>query len=153
MTKKFFLLDTNVIVDFYTGDPRIKKVFTELRKGGQRGEYLIFIPNFCIGEVFSVLASKCYYEERVNEKITEDKFKKAKWDFIDDVSRDDEYKRLQLYYHVELNRYHLFNAHLVYQPAWEFLKKEHAARRLLKKDGNKKFPSTLICLLSHRELK
>lgn len=143
MNKKFFLLDTNVVVDYYVGNPKVKKVFEDLLNKQKNNKCIIFIPNFCIGEAFNILANLCYYK---NEISPED-FKKAKMKLISDVSRDYEYKRPQIYCHVELSRYHLLNAHLIYQPAWDFLKRSHEQGKYIKKDGSKKFPSTFDLLV------
>ncbi|OIO01165.1 hypothetical protein COY52_07165 [Candidatus Desantisbacteria bacterium CG_4_10_14_0_8_um_filter_48_22] len=147
MTKKFFLLDANVIVDYYLGRHEVQRVFNDLLRRRQEGRCLIFIPDFCISEIFSTFAKKCYYEKDARDRISEQQFRKAKWDFIDDTSRDLEYKRAQPYTHVELSQNHLINAHLVYQPAWDFVKKEHVRKKLVRKDGTYKFPSTFDLLV------
>jgi len=134
MSRKIFLLDSNVLVDFYMGQPKVTEVIRKLREERKFGKCLMFIPNYCIGEALCAFAKKCHYED----EITEEKFKKIKWDFINEVSRDYEFKREQQYSHIELNRYHLFNAHLVYQPAWEFMRTNQF--RYKKPDNYPKIP-------------
>lgn len=140
--KKIFLLDTNVLVGYYLKqNPSVMDVVGYLKKLREGGACLLFIPNFCIAEVFSTFSKLCYYRD-----ISEKEFKEAKENFINDVSRDDEYKRYQYYNHYELNRYHLFDAHMVYQPFWEYVVRSHIEGKHKTKEGYRKFPSSFDLL-------
>lgn len=141
MTKKIFLLDANVLVDYYLRqEPKIIETMRELRKKRYEGKCLLFIPNFCVAEVFSTFARNIY-SKAMSGKFVKD----AKEIFIDEVSRDYEYKRYQYYCHIELNRYHLLHAHLVYKPTWEYVYKNRNNYR--DKKGNLKPPPSTFDLL------
>lgn len=149
MAKKIVLLDSNVIVDYYLNrDRKVIESMDMLKARREQGQCIISIPNFCIGEVFSSFANICFYKDkdrlgdRYDPEAASKRFVEAKYKFIDELSRDYQYKRFQYFSHVELNRYHLFNAHLVYEPAWKHLKALHE-----KKMFTDKYPSTFDLLV------
>ena len=116
MARKVVLLDTNVLVDYYLKQrDNVVQAVELLKKERQDGRCLLFIPIFCVAEVFSTFAKRCFMERKINEET----FLNAKWKFAEDVSRDYEYARYQYFAHLPLDRYHLFHAHLVYAPAWK----------------------------------
>ena len=139
MPNKVLLLDSNILVDYYLQErSSIVQSMKALKKARQEGRCRLFIPNFCIAEVFSTFARKCY----LNNDLNEAQSRRAKWAFVDEISRDYEYARYQFFTHIELNRYHLFNGHMVYTPAWEFVSSLHHEGRF---EG--KYPSTFDLLV------
>lgn len=125
---KYFLIDANAIIDYYTGSNRdtwrIFKNIEEKRRIYSDHCIIVFIPNFCIFEVYKNLASMCYGRK----KIEEETYKKVRQDFSNDISRTDQWsgiddikvkekvskKYKQKYFHLELSRYHILNGHYIY---------------------------------------
>jgi hypothetical protein len=68
--------------------------------------------------------------------MSEEEYKEKHKQFSEDISRSDHWKmhgasraRPQRYYHLELNRYHLLNAHYIYPHVQEFLAEKNRGKR------------------------
>ena len=144
MTKKVYLLDANVLIDYYIDQcPSVIHFVDKIKAERETGKCLIYVPNICIAEVFSVFARTYFYKQ---EGKKEYEYREKKWSFINDISRDYKYKRFQHFTHLELNRYHMIHAHLVYQPAFEYLRLAHM-KGVHVKDGKQQFPSAIDLLV------
>jgi predicted nucleic acid-binding protein len=143
-TKKVYLLDANVLIDYYIDRcPSVIRFVDNIKAERETGECLIYVPNICIAEVFSVFSRTYFYKQ---EGANESEYREKKWSFINDISRDYKYKRFQHFTHLELNRYHMIHAHLVYQPAYEYLRSAHK-NGVHVKDGRPQFPSAIDLLV------
>ena len=145
--KKILLLDANVLVDYYLKQKKkIIESVENLRGARLSGRCLLFVPIFCIAETFSTFAKKRFLNSTPKKKdaINVNISLEAKWAFDRDVSREYEFHKIQYFTPLPLDRYHLFNAHLVYEPAW---KRIAELQRKYPKDFGKKFLSTFDLLV------
>ena len=64
-SKKVYLLDANVLIDYYIDQyPSVIKFVNGIKAEREAGKCLIYIPNICIAEVFSVFARTYFYKLR-----------------------------------------------------------------------------------------
>ncbi len=95
---KYYLIDTSAIIPYYVPSYLTKKI-TRIIEEKQKGEAFLYMPNFCIAEVFNTFAKFCFRQKKITEKEYEacsNKFKDA-------------IHNARLIYHYELNRYHILN--------------------------------------------
>lgn len=127
--RKYFLIDANVLIDYYMGENSLVcKTFDDLenrRKNQPLSPLTIFVPNFCIVEVYKALATRRYCEG-VDHPLNEPDYKRIVKTFSYDISRSDHWSGIddrrvkekeslyQKYYHLELSRYHVLNTQLIY---------------------------------------
>jgi len=96
-----YLFDASAAVQFYLPDSeKIKKTLKYLREQKEpRGQAVIFIPNFCIAEVFNAFARKLQEKKTTAEGYTK---------CLDAFRGDIHWGRFL--YPYELNRYHIIAA-------------------------------------------
>lgn len=80
MSRRFLLLDANIVAGYYLprslhskqASDRIKEIFDSVRSG--KSDFLLYVPNFCIAEVFSVFMKHTYgsWNHHVRKKRTID---------------------------------------------------------------------------------
>ncbi|MDE3148206.1 MAG: hypothetical protein KGL37_01945 [Acidobacteriota bacterium] len=96
-----YLFDASAAVQIYV--PRKKTIRQSIEyvlKQKELGQAMLFIPNFCVAEVFNAFA-KMHFRER---RMGADEYKRSLKDFRDDIHWG---KRLYAY---DLNRYHIIAA-------------------------------------------
>lgn len=114
----YLLLDSNVTAGYYLprsldsrkAQHRIENLFWSIRSG--KTDHFLYIPNFCIAEVFSVFMKYAYgkWNRHVIKKggtIDKRVYKKLVKQFQDDIHNG------KFIYHLELNRYHVLGINLV----------------------------------------
>lgn len=141
--RKYILLDTNVLLNYYYNENEDVTRIMNLLTTNLSKSVTLFMPNFCTAEFFKILSSECFYKK----SLSTEKFCKLKQNFINDISRDYKFNRLQKYVTVDLNHYHLFNAHLVYEPAMEYMRTYHEDPYFKKNPQAKKYISTFDLLV------
>ncbi len=96
-----YLFDASAAVEFYLPETeKIKKTLKHLREQKEpRAQAAIFIPNFCIAEVFNAFAKKLR-----EEKISREEYKRCLDKFRGDIHWG------RFLYPYELNRYHIIAA-------------------------------------------
>lgn len=118
--KKYLLLDANVVAAYYLPRSshqrislRMKELVSRLRKRGRAPKpFVLFLPNFCIVEVFNIMRK--YRFGKWNKKV------KSSGGIISKREYHRIYRQFQkdihngkLFYHYELSRYHLLNTALI----------------------------------------
>lgn len=112
-----YVFDTNAVVMYYTReDPRIWRILDHVIQQRVLREAALFIPSFCIVEVFNVFA-KLRYER----KLSPVKYKQ----FLDSFRKDLHWATI--FYPYDLNRYHVLAAD-------EIIPVEYAAPREKRSD-------------------
>jgi len=112
----FLLLDSNVTAGYYLprslnskkARERIEIIFNSIRS--KKNEHFLYIPNFCVAEVFSVFMKHSFgHWNRHLKKGTIDSrvYKSLVKQFRDDIHNG------KFIYHLELNRYHILGIDLV----------------------------------------
>jgi hypothetical protein len=113
----FLLLDSNITAGYYLprslnsikARERIEIIFKSIRSGGS--DHFLYIPNFCIAEVFSVFMKHAFgtWNPHVGKKRTIDKriYESLVKQFHKDIHNG------KFIYHLELNRYHILGINLV----------------------------------------
>lgn len=110
VSRKYILLDANIVVAYYVPSAgtdekttlRIQSIIDSARTNTTN--FFFYIPNFCIAEVFSVMA-KCALGR--NKKLDARNYRSAKKDFRNDIHNSN------LLYHYELSRYHVLAMDLI----------------------------------------
>lgn len=124
MSKKYILLDTNVLIDYYVNnDHKIVKLIDFLIENAKKNKVQLLISNICIAEVFKVLAQEHYLKENKNCPI--DKYWDIKQRFSDHVTRSFKYGRFQQFHQFDLKSLHIVNADLIFRPAMLFAKSNY----------------------------
>lgn len=118
--RRFVLLDANIVAGYYLPEslsllsarPRIKNIIDAVRNGGAP-EVFLYIPEFCIPEVFAVFAKYFFatWDKQVRKKLSK-KLRKTDYNKILKEFRDDLHYGALLYC-VELNRYHVLATDLI----------------------------------------
>lgn len=114
------LLDANVIAGYYLPQattPRIHQRMHELCKamrtvGRAEKPFVLFVPNFCVAEVFNVFRKYRFGKWNPKVKKTGGAISKEKYEKIYSQFQRDIHKG-RLFYHYELSRYHLLNTALI----------------------------------------
>ncbi len=114
----YLLLDSNVTAGYYLprsldsarAQKRIELLFQSIRSG--ESSHFLYIPNFCIAEVFSVFMKHAFGKWNrhvINKGGTIDKriYEKLVTQFQADIHNG------KFLYHLELNRYHILGINLV----------------------------------------
>lgn len=114
----YLLLDANVTAGYYLphsldykkASERIKEIFDSIRS--KSSSHFLYIPNFCVAEVFGVFAKHCYgdWNPDVKKKggtIDSRVYKSLCAQFEEDIHN------AKLIYHLELSRYHVLASDLV----------------------------------------
>jgi hypothetical protein len=113
----YLLLDSNITAGYYLprsldskkAQERIENIFFSIRSG--KSDHFLYIPNFCIAEVFSVFMKHAFgtWNPHVKRKGTIDKrvYKSLMKQFQEDIHNG------KFIYHLELNRYHILGINLV----------------------------------------
>lgn len=113
--KKYLLLDASVVAGYYLRQAaRSKKccdlsrqIIEAVRDG--LWDHFLYIPNFCIAEVFSAFMKHAYgyWNRHVKKTIDERIHKSLRAQFQHDIHN------ANLFYHYELSRYHILAINLV----------------------------------------
>jgi hypothetical protein len=118
--KKYLLLDANVVAGYYLPrssnsliHERMTQLVNMLKKRGRTPKpFVLFLPNFCIVEVFNIFRK--YRFGKWNRKvisnggtITKQEYDRVYRQFQKDIHNG------KLFYHYELSRYHLLNTALI----------------------------------------
>lgn len=114
----YLLLDSNVTAGYYLprsldsrkARQRIEILFQSIRSG--KSKHFLYIPNFCIAEVFSVFMKHAFgkWNRHVIKKggtIDKRVYEKLVTQFQADIHNG------KFLYHLELNRYHILGINLV----------------------------------------
>lgn len=141
--RRFVLLDANIVAGYYLPEslslisarPRIKNIIDAVRNAGAP-EVFLYIPEFCIPEVFAVFARYFFatWDKQVRKNLPK-KLKRTDYDKILKKFRNDLHYGALLY-QVELNRYHVLATDLIspvdsyYQ---HYRTRKNAKRRMRKK--------------------
>jgi hypothetical protein len=120
LERRYFLLDASVVVGHYLPrastervNGRINRIVSAARRKGQRkGELLLFVPNFCVAEVFNTFRK--YRYGRWNRKVRDSGGVIGKKEFDRIYGRfQQDIRKGRVFYHYELSRYHLLNTALI----------------------------------------
>lgn len=127
----YLLLDSNVTAGYYlprslksiNARKRIEIIFDSIRSG--QTKHFLYMPNFCIAEVFSVFMKHSFgsWNKQVKKTINTKVYKNLVKQFQNDIHNG------KFIYHLELNRYHILGINLVapidhyYQIGKKFTKK------------------------------
>jgi len=112
---KYYLIDASAIIHYYIPlYPKLTSNIDQIIKQRQEGKSFLFMPNFCIAEVFNVFA-KYYYRWR---KLKREEYEKCCKEFRDAIHN------AKLIYHYELNRYHILNIDYIVPFEHQFLIKK-----------------------------
>lgn len=112
----YCLFDANVIAAYYcTKTTRSAKVISRARTiiesvRSKASSHFLYIPNFCIAEVFSVFMKYAYstWNSHVkSRKLDRRVYGKVRTQFQEDIHN------ARLFYHYELSRYHVLAVNLV----------------------------------------
>ena len=114
--RKFILLDTNLVAGYYLPRSlrskkaleRIENIFDAKRSGA--ADIFLYLPNFCVAEVFSVFMKHSYGKwnrRHVKSTIDTRVYKSLVNQVQDDIHNG------KFIYHYELSRYHVLGINLV----------------------------------------
>jgi hypothetical protein len=116
--RMYVLLDSNVTAGYYLprsldsrkAQRRIENILLSIRSG--KSDHFLYIPNFCIAEVFSVFMKHAFgkWNRQVIKKggtIEKRVYQKLVDQFQEDIHNG------KFIYHLELNRYHILGINLV----------------------------------------
>lgn len=111
----YLLLDANVTAGYYLprslnskkAQERIEIIIDSIRSGATKN--FLYIPNFCIAEVFSVFMKHSFgtWNKHVKSTIDSRVYKSLVEQFQQDIHNG------KFMYHFELNRYHILGINLV----------------------------------------
>ena len=99
---KYYLIDTSAVVYRYIPSTILTPKINRLIQQRQDGKAFLFMPNFCIAEVFNTFA-KYRFRYRKPKKISQEKYEESHENFAEAI------QNAKLIYHYELNRYHILN--------------------------------------------
>ena len=117
MAARYLLLDANVAAAYYLPRShaskrvreRIEIILNSVRSGAS--EFFLYIPNFCIAEVFGVFAKQAFgrWNPHLKKLGTIDKrvYKSLIKQFAADIHN------ARFFYHYELSRYHILGVDLI----------------------------------------
>jgi hypothetical protein len=114
----YLLLDSNVTAGYYLprsldskkAQDRIEKLFFSIRSG--KSEHFLYIPNFCIAEVFSVFMKHAFGKWNRHVKKKGGTIDKRVYESLVEQFQKDIHNG-KFIYHLELNRYHILGINLV----------------------------------------
>lgn len=98
-SKIYYLIDTSAVIHHYKQDPQLTPRVEHIIEQQGLGRAVLFIPNFCIAEVFNTFA-KLHFRER---SLTREEYERCCELFRQDIHN------AKLFYHYELQRYHVLN--------------------------------------------
>jgi hypothetical protein len=98
-SKIYYLIDTSAVIHHYKEDPQLTPRIEHIVEQQGLGRAVLFIPNFCIAEVFNTFA-KLHFRER---SLIGEEYQKCCEQFRHDIHN------AKLFYHYELQRYHILN--------------------------------------------
>lgn len=114
----YLLLDANVVAGYYLprslsskrARVRIEMILDSIRS--KNASHFLYIPNFCIAEVFSVFAKHAYgnwnsHVKRAGGSIDKRVYQSLRDQFASDIHNG------SFFYHYELSRYHVLGIDLV----------------------------------------
>lgn len=114
----YILLDANVVAGYYLprsltskrARSRIETLIDSVRTGGS--SHFLYMPNFCIAEVFSVLAKHAFgqwnpHVKRAGGALDKRVYQSLREQFANDIHNG------SVIYHYELSRYHILGIDLV----------------------------------------
>lgn len=114
----YFLLDANVVASYYlprsTPSKNVRERITNILdsvRSGASSDFL-YIPNFCIAEVFSVFAKHAYgkwnsHVKKAGGAIDKRVYRSLRAQFTADIHN------ANFFYHYELSRYHILGIDLI----------------------------------------
>lgn len=124
--RKFFVLDTNIIVDNFVEKKYAHKHLENI-KSKVAGYTFFILPNICIAEVYKVIARKILIEnaKNLNDIDTMKEYKQVRNEFSTQISRTDQWINIDeskvvnhniapSYYNLDFQRYHLLNCQHLY---------------------------------------
>jgi len=133
--RKFFVLDTNIIVDNFVEKKYAHKRLENI-KSGVAGYTFFILPNICIAEVYKVIAKKILIEnaKNLNDIGVMNEYKQVRNEFSKQISRTDQWINIDdskvvsrnvapSYYNLDFQRYHLLNCQHLYPFIAKFNKK------------------------------
>lgn len=97
--KIYYLVDTSAVIHYYKSDPTLTPRIEHIIEQRGLGRAILFIPNFCIAEVFNTFAK---FHFRTKE-LTANEYQSCCERFRQDIHN------AKLFYHYELQRYHILN--------------------------------------------
>lgn len=118
--RKYFLLDSSVVVGYYLVQAssekvhkRMQRIVSKMRvKGRKEKPFILFVPNFCVAEVFNTFRK--YRYGKWNKKVIESGGVISKAEFHRVYNRfQQDIRNAKLFYHYELSRYHLLYTALI----------------------------------------
>lgn len=114
----YLLLDSNVTAGYYLprsldsrkAQSRIENIFWSNRS--EKSEHFLYIPNFCIAEVFSVFMKHAFgkwnrHVKKIGGTVDKRVYESLVKQFQEDIHNG------KFIYHLELNRYHILGINLV----------------------------------------
>ncbi len=117
MAARYLLLDANVVASYYLprahSSKRVRERIESILNLARNdpSTYFLYIPNFCIAEVFGVFAKHAYghWNHHVKKAGTIDKrvYRSLVRQFAEDIHN------ARFFYHYELSRYHVLGVDLI----------------------------------------
>lgn len=98
-SRVYYLFDASALHHLYVPDERLTEQLDHFIEQRGLGRAFLFVPNFCVAEVFNSLARKHYRQQ----ELTSEQYRLCKEEFRRDIHNG------LLFYHYELNRYHVLN--------------------------------------------
>jgi hypothetical protein len=111
----YYLLDTSALRYLYVPQGDITERLDHILEQRALDEAFLFIPNFCVAEMFNTLARLHFRDKELNES----EYRYCKDAFSRDIHNG------MLFYHYELNRYHVLDVdHVIpfehlFQPSYK----------------------------------
>lgn len=99
----YYLFDASAVHHLYVPDEQLIDRLDHFIEQRGLGRAFLFVPNFCVAEVFNSLARKHYRQK----ELTAEQYAQCKETFRRDIHNG------LLFYHYELNRYHLLDTDYV----------------------------------------
>jgi hypothetical protein len=99
LSRVYYLFDASALHHVYVPDEKLIARLDHFIEQRGLGRAFLFVPNFCVAEVFNSLARKHYRQH----ELTPDQYRLCKDEFRRDIHNG------LLFYHYELNRYHVLN--------------------------------------------
>lgn len=94
-----YLFDTSALIPYYRHDPDLEPKIKHLTEQRGLGRATLFIPNFCIAEVFNTFAKLRYRENILGD---------SEYDTLKEIFRD-HIRHATLFYEYPLHIYHIYN--------------------------------------------
>jgi predicted nucleic acid-binding protein len=98
-----YLFDASAIVPFYRHNPELEPKVNHLVNQHEMGRATLFMPNFCIAEVFNTFAKLNFRSQEI---------KKEEYDQMKNKFRSD-IRRGRMFYEYPLHIYHIYNVDFI----------------------------------------